>query len=129
MEFLYYFANASLTQRVLNYLLRQLDSCIDSATVIFLNDRWVVDVKLNLEVDDERNEDCWAFFSENGTPYHPGLSITSALNALNTGLTPTQVMSQYHIAIVSRGKPDPQEVACFQKQVIEGLGYCPETLA
>jgi hypothetical protein len=40
MEFLYCFANTSLTQRVLDYLLRQMKSQVDSVTVLFLNDCW-----------------------------------------------------------------------------------------
>ena len=58
MEFLYCFANASLTQRILDYLLRQLKSHVDSVTVIFLNDLWVAYIKLKSTLEPDRVDDC-----------------------------------------------------------------------
>ncbi len=128
MEFLYCFANVSLTQRVLDYLLRQLRSHINRVTVVFLNDRWVIRLELNLGLEAERCNDCWAFLSEHGIPYHPPAAITLAFKDLDAGCALTQVMNRYHVAIVSHGMPNPEEVGCFQEQFVAGLGYCPQSL-
>ena len=128
MEFLYCFANASLTQRVLDYLLRKLRSDVDCVTVIFLNDRWVIRLKLDVDVETEHFNDCWAFLRENGLPYHPPTAITLAFKDLDTEYGLTQVMNRHHVAIVSHGVPNPEEIACFQEQFVAGLGYCPQSL-
>ncbi|MBE9139036.1 hypothetical protein IQ254_17860 [Nodosilinea sp. LEGE 07088] len=126
MEFLYCFANASLTQRILDYLLRQVPA--ESVTVIFLNDRWVLHIKLNSATDPERCDDCWAFLNENGFPYHPSPSVALALHELEAGYSPIQVMNRCHVSIVSHGHPQPGEVDCFQEKFVAGLGYCPQSL-
>ncbi|NER79367.1 MAG: hypothetical protein F6K42_07245 [Leptolyngbya sp. SIO1D8] len=128
MEFLYCLANASLTQRILNYLLRMLRSYVNCVTVIFLNDRWVLRLKLDRSLDSELCEDCWAFLSENGLPYHPPPNVSLALKELDAGQALTKVMNRHHVAIVSHGEPNPGEVECFQEQFVAGLGYCPQSL-
>ncbi|MBE7385707.1 MAG: hypothetical protein F6J95_030485 [Leptolyngbya sp. SIO1E4] len=128
MEFLYCFANASLTQRVLDYLLRKMRPYVDCVTVIFLNDRWVIRLTLDLDVEAEHFNDCWAVLSEHGIPYHPPTAITLAFKDLDKGCGLTQVMNRHHVAIVSHGAPTPDEVGCFQEQFVSGLGYCPQSL-
>ncbi|MBE7384498.1 MAG: hypothetical protein F6J95_024170 [Leptolyngbya sp. SIO1E4] len=128
MEFLYCFANASLTQRILTYLLSKLRSHIDCVTVIFFNDRWVVHLKLKASLDLEPYNDCWAVLSENGLPYCPPSAITLALKDLSAGCAPNQAMSRHHVAIVSHGAPNPAAVSCFQTKFVAGLGYCPQSL-
>jgi hypothetical protein len=128
MEFLYCFANASLTQRVLNYLQKQLASQVDCVTVIFLNNRWALRLKLKSSLAPRRGNDVWAFLSENGSPYQPTPNIDLAFHDLDAGCAPTQVMTRYHVAIVSHGTPKPEEVSCFQEQFVSGLGYCPQAL-
>jgi hypothetical protein len=128
MEFLYCFANTSLTQRVLDYLLRQMKSQVDSVTVIFLNDRWVVQLKLKLAVDAEHWANCWAFLSENGIPYQPTTAVALALRDLEAGCSPIQVMNRHHLSIVSHGQIQPGAVDCFQEKFVAGLGYCPPNL-
>ena len=85
MEFLYCFENASLTQRVLVYLLKKLRSDIDCVTVIFLNDRWVVYLTLDEFIDTERCDNCWAFLHENGAPYTASPTMIRALKDLKAG--------------------------------------------
>ena len=128
MEFLYCFANASLTQRILVYLLAKVRSYLDCVTVFFLNDRWVVRLKLKSSVESERCKDCWAVLNENGLPYHPPLFITLALKDLNMGHSPTPVMNRHHIVIVSHGDPMPEEIRHFQERFVSGLGYRPPSL-
>lgn len=128
MEFLYCFANVSLTQRVLDYLLRQIQSHLEFVTVIFLNDRWVVRLKVDVLSEAKLCDDCCAFLNENGIPYHPPTTMFLAFKDLDAGRALTQVMNRYHIAIVSHGAPDPEEIVCFQEQFVAGLGYCPQSL-
>lgn len=128
MEFLYCFANVSLTQRVLDYLLRQLRSHIDCVTVIFLNDRWVIRLKLDSDIEIEHYNNCWAFLSEYGILYHPPIAVTLAFKDLDAGCALTQVMNRRHVAIVSHGTVKPEEVGSFQAQFVAGLGYCPQSL-
>jgi hypothetical protein len=52
-----------------------------------------------------------------------------ALWGLETGQTPVEVMRRYQVAIVSHGQPDRLEIEEFRQQFVQGLGYCPETLA
>ena len=128
MEFLYCFANASLTQRVLVYLLKKVRSHLDCVTVIFLNDRWVMRLKLNSSLDTAHFKDYWAFLNENGLPYHPPLAITLALKALDAGCSPTPVMNRHHVVVVSHGAPNPKEIEYFRERFVSGLGYRPQSL-
>ncbi|MGF1460478.1 MAG: hypothetical protein ACFBSG_15810 [Leptolyngbyaceae cyanobacterium] len=102
---------------------------VASVTIFFLNDRWVTHLRLHPDVDVERGYNCRAVLNENGRPYHPTLSLVLALQDLDAGHEPTQVMNRFHLAIVSHGAPNPAEVGCFQKQFVAGLGYCPQVLA
>jgi hypothetical protein len=86
MEFLYCFVNTSLTQRILDYLLRQMQSQVDAVTVMFLSDRWVLYIKLNSALDAEHCNNCWAFLNENGTPYQPTPTVALALHDLEAAV-------------------------------------------
>ena len=121
MEFLYCFANASLTQRVLHYLRHQMRQHVASVTIIFLNDRWVTYLRLHPDIALERGDDCWAVLNENGIPHNPTPSLALALHDLDAGDELPQVMNRFHVAIVSHGAPNPEAVDCFQKQFVAGL--------
>lgn len=129
MEFLYCFANTNLTQRVLLYLVRKVRSHLDCVTVIFLNDYWLVRLKLDSSLDTEHGKNCWAFLNENGLPYQPSLAITCVFAALDAGCAPTSVMNRHHVVIVSHGAPNLEEIWRFREQFVAGLGYCPQSLA
>ena len=128
MEFIYCFANASLTQRVLIYLRAKVKVRLDCVTVIFLNDRWVVRIKLASSAEAELTEDCRAFLNENGLPYCPPHVVTLALASLDLGSSPTAVMKRRHVVIVSHGAPCPEEIRYFQERFVSGLGYRPQSL-
>lgn len=128
MECCYCFANASLTRRVLQYLLRRVQSYGDCATVIFLNDRWVIRLKLDESLSAHDYDNCVAFLAEHGLPYQCSPAVFSVLKALDLGCDITQVMNHHHVAIVSHGVPSLKEVNCFQQQFVAGLGYCPPSL-
>jgi hypothetical protein len=73
--------------------------------------------------------DFQAFLSELGVVYKPTISVKMALWALETGQPIVEVMNRYQVAVVSHGRPDRAEIEAFRNQFIQGLGYCPETLA
>ena len=133
MEFLYTFENASLTRCMLLYLRRKVRSHLDYVTVMFLNDRWVVHLKLDRSMDGQHREDCRAVLSEYGSPYTLPTHtlhqcISPALQDLEAGCMPTLVMNRHQVVIVSHGAPQPEEIQCFQTQFVAGLGYCPPSL-
>lgn len=128
MDYLYYIANTSLTLRVIEFL---LDSKLPVRfiTVIHQIDGWIVKVKMNQYLDPYDHGNFRAFMNELGIPYEPGIRVQMALWSLETGQSPVDVMQRYQVAVVSHGRPDRIEVEEFRNQFVQGLGYCPETLA
>ncbi|MGB3615404.1 MAG: hypothetical protein WBA10_16545 [Elainellaceae cyanobacterium] len=128
MTFFYCFANASLTQRVVIYLLTKLQDHLDSVTVIFLNDFWIMRVVLASSTPIERRDDSLAVLNENGIVYRLDSVICPAFRDLDQGYSITDVMNRHQLAIVSHGAPAPSEIRHFQEQFVTGLGYCPQSL-
>ncbi len=129
MEYVYYLANASLTLRVVEYLHSTPWLPVRFMTVIHQIDGWVVKVKLNNPLSEQQDGDFRAFLNELGIPYEPEIRVRMALWGLETGQSPVDVMRRYQVAVVSHGSPDRSEIEEFRKQFVQGLGYCPETLA
>jgi hypothetical protein len=98
-------------------------------TVIHQIDGWVVKVKLSRALDPQEDGDFRSFLNELGIPYEPEIRVRMALWGLETGQSPVEVMRRYQVAVVSHGSPDRREIEEFRKQFVQGLGYCPETLA
>lgn len=128
-EYIYYLANASLTLRVVEHLHAMPWLSVRFMTVIHQIDGWVVKVKLDSSLEPQRDGDFRAFLSELGIPYEPEIRLRMALWGLETGQSPVEVMRRYQVAVVSHGSPDRSEIEEFRKQFVQGLGYCPETLA
>lgn len=128
-DYLYYLATASLTLRVVEYLHTIPWLSVRFMTVIHQIDGWVVKVKLNEPLDPEHDGNFRAFLNELGIPYEPEIRVRMALWGLETGQSPVDVMRRYQVAVVSHGMPDRYEIEEFRKQFVQGLGYCPETLA
>ncbi|KPQ34961.1 MAG: hypothetical protein HLUCCA11_12390 [Phormidesmis priestleyi Ana] len=129
MTLFYRFANASLTRRVLCYLRNNLQAHIDHVTVIFLNDFWVIQLKLKPSINAHFAKNCQAFLSENGFPYQGESKILlQTLEKLASGCDPTAVMKHHRIAIISHGAPMVEEVEHFRERFVSGLGYCPPSL-
>lgn len=128
MEYTYKLANASLTQRVVEYLIRLPKEHVEFVTVIHQIDGWVVKVKMNQPLTPQMCGDLRAFMSEQGIPYLPTLHLKAVLESLETGQPPVEVMRRYYVAVVSHGIPDHSEIEAFRQRFIRGLGYCPETL-
>ncbi|HEY9643719.1 MAG TPA: hypothetical protein V6C57_24735 [Coleofasciculaceae cyanobacterium] len=129
MEYVYYLANASLTLRVVEHLHRMPWFPVRFMTVIHQIDGWVVKVKLGRTLDAQEDGDLRAFLNELGIPYEPEIRVRMSMWGLETGQSPVEVMRRYQVAVVSHGSPDRTEIEEFRKQFVQGLGYCPETLA
>lgn len=129
MDYLYFLANASLTQRVVEYLHKNNHLPIHSVTVLHQIDGWVVKVKMGRMLDSHLDGNLRAFFSELGIAHQPEVRVKMALWSLDAGEPPIEVMRRYQVAIVSHGRPDREEIEAFRRQFVNGLGYCPETLA
>lgn len=129
MEYIYYLANASLTLRIVEYLHDMPQLPLSFMTVIHQIDGWVVRVKMSHHLTEQQDGDFRAFMNELGIPYQPSIRIQMVLWGLETGQSPIEVMQRYQVAVVSHGSPDREEIEDFRKQFVQGLGYCPETLA
>ena len=129
MEYLYYLANASLTLRVVEHLHQMRWLPVRFMTVIHQIDGWVIKVQLNRALTGAEAGDFRAFLNELGIPFEPELRVQMALWGLETGQSPVEVMRRYQVAVVSHGNPDRTEIEEFRQQFVQGLGYCPETLA
>jgi hypothetical protein len=120
MNYLYSFANASLTLRVVEYLQQHRSLSLSFMTVIHQINGWVVRVNFSRPLDIDQHGDFQAFLSELGIPYEPTMRVQMALWGLETGQSPVEV---------PHGCPDRPEIEAFRSQFVQGLGYCPETLA
>ena len=128
MQYLYSFANVSLVLRVMHRLSQMTSLPLKSLTVIYLVDRWVVRLSLNHPIPATTERNLIAFLKENGMPHTPSMQVLNALQALDQGRTPTQVMNKYQIVVVSHGVPAPAELHEFCDRFVEGLGYYPPSL-
>lgn len=129
MNYVYYLANASLTLRIVEFLHANSHLPLLFMTVVHQIDGWVVRVKFEQPLNPQQEGDFRAFLNELGIPYEPNIRVQMALWGLETGQLPIEVMHRYQIAVVSHGQPDRREIEAFRKQFVQGLGYCPETLA
>ncbi|MEJ6484493.1 hypothetical protein N0Y54_24785 [Nostoc punctiforme UO1] len=128
MQYLYYLGNASLTLRVVEYFNRN-DFPIKFMTVINQFDGWIINVKMKSFVSVEKDKDIRAFLSELGIIYSPSDLISKVLSSLEAGQSLVNVMKRYKVAVVSHGRPQPDEIEVFRQSYIRGLGYCPQNLA
>ena len=77
----------------------------------------------------EQQTNFQAFMEEIGVAYRPSDRIQNVLQQLEAGESPVDVMNRYQVAVIDHGQPRAREIEIFREQFIEGLGYCPETLA
>ncbi len=129
MEYLYYLANASLTLRIVEHLHNMPQLPLSFVTVVHQIDGWVVRVRMHRTITPQQQGDFAALMNELGIPYQPSIRIQMVLWGLETGQSPIEVMQRYQVAVVSHGSPDKEEIEEFRTQFVQGLGYCPETLA
>jgi hypothetical protein len=129
ITYLYSLANASLALRVVEFLHDRHDLPLESMTVIHQIDGWVVSIRFRYLLEPHIHSNFQAFMRELGIPYEPTVRVQMALWSLETGQSPVEVMRHYQIVVVSHGSPDSAEIEAFRGQFVQGLGYCPETLA
>ncbi|NEQ52510.1 MAG: hypothetical protein F6K11_20615 [Leptolyngbya sp. SIO3F4] len=129
MDYVYYLSNASLVLRVVERLHSLTQLPLEFVSVIHRIDGWIVRIRLHESVSPNTASNFQSFLNEVGGHSAPGYRIRMALWGLETGQTPVDVMRRYQVAVVSHGKPDRYEIEEFRKQFVQGLGYCPETLA
>ena len=129
MDYVYYLANASLVLRVVERLHRLTQLPLEFVSVIHRIDGWILRIRLHESVSPATASNFQAFLEEVGGRITPGYRVRMALWGLETGQTAVDVMRRYQVAVVSHGKPDSYEIEEFRKQFVQGLGYCPETLA
>ncbi len=129
MDYTYYLANASLTLRLVEYLHSTSWLTVKFLTVIHQIDGWIVRVRLDDVLDSLHAGNFRAFLNELGIPFDPSVRVRMACWGLETGQSAVDVMRRYQIAVVSHGAPDSAEIEAFRQQFVQGLGYCPETLA
>lgn len=128
MQFLYCFANASLTLRIIDFVSKVIAPGLYTLTVIYLIDRWVVQIDLKQDLLPAVAGNFKAVLDENGMPYQPTHLVKTALAGLEEGLTPTEVMNRYQVVVISHGAPSPEDLRCFRQRFVQGLGYCPINL-
>jgi hypothetical protein len=129
MDYIYFLANASLTLRVVQRCWEHRNLPIRFMTVIHQVEGWIVRIKMTEELDPEQDGDFRAFMTELGGAVEPNITLRMALWSLETGQSCIDVMQRYQVAVVSHGIPDRADIESFREQFIQGLGYCPETLA
>lgn len=128
MQYLYSFANVSLILRVMARLSQMTGLSMKSLTVIYLVDRWVMRLNLSHPLPSTIERNLIAFLKENGMTHTPSMQVLNTLQSLDQGNTPTQVMNEYQIVVVSHGIPNPVELQEFCNRFVEGLGYYPPSL-
>ncbi|BCL40175.1 hypothetical protein NSMS1_66220 (plasmid) [Nostoc sp. MS1] len=92
-------------------------------------DGWVIRVRLKHQLSPQEDGNLRSILSELGINYSPSKLLQLTLMSLAGGQSPVDVMRRYKVAIVSHGQPNKEEIEAFRQQLINGLGYCPPTLA
>ena len=128
MQYLYYFANTSLVLRILTYLAQNSAVKLESLTVIYRVDRWILRVNTQEVLTPNQDFDFVAFLKENGSPYTLTPRIAKVFEQLDEGTSITAVMNRHHIVVVSHGALNPEDVESFRTTFVQGLGYCPPSL-
>ncbi|MGL5032664.1 MAG: hypothetical protein ACRC6M_02555 [Microcystaceae cyanobacterium] len=122
-------ANASLTLRVIEYLRQTRPFTSACLTVIHQINGWIIRIKLKRPLNARKQGDFLAFLHELGISYPLDNRLQMAFWCLDAGDSPVAVMRNYQLAIISHGLPAQADIEAFRQSFVEGLGYCPETLA
>jgi hypothetical protein len=129
MQYLYQFANASLTLRLVEYLTTCSYLPKSVVTVISQVDGWIVKITMPSSLHPQQDKNMRAFLNELGVVYLPSELVNLVLTGLETGYSVVDVMRRYQVAVVSHGVPQRDEIEAFRQHFINGLGYCPQNLA
>lgn len=129
MDYLYSLSNATLVLRAIKHLRSSSHLPTRFVTVLHQLNGWVLRVQPALGWTTQAEGDFHAFLHELGVPYSPSVRVRNVLEALEDGHSPVEVMGRYQVAVIAHGDPELTEIEAFREQFIQGLGYCPETLA
>lgn len=128
-EYLYSFANASITLKIIEHLRNNYQSKLESVIVINLIDCWLVKAKFNSHLALDLTRNIQAFWQEMGIVYQPSTKISEVIEKLEAGESPTKIMNLYQVVVVTCGKPEREEIEIFRDQIVQRLGYCPHNMA
>ena len=131
-EQVYFLGKARHVLSVIHYLnnLEQDQSLtVDYLTILYKPSGWLISIKPTPQWSLESILDLQAFITELGILYTPDSQSQKAFHALANGYSLVEVMNRYHVAVIDHGLPRTEELEFFRNKVIDGMGYCPETLA
>ena len=129
MDYLYALDNANLTLRVVEYLRDNDTLPLDTVTVLHYRQGWIVRIQFKWQPHPQHTSNLQAVMSEFGQSYQPTPTIERVLQGLAAGQSPMEMMQRYRVSVVAHGQPTQVEIKAFQQQFIQGLGYCPPSLA
>jgi hypothetical protein len=115
MEYLYYFENASLTLRVVDYLCGFSGMPGAIVTVIHQMDGALVKVKMNSRLNSQQDGDFRAYLNELGIPEEPSRRINMALVSLSAGQSPIDIMRRYQVVVVFHGSLQSEEITALRQ--------------
>lgn len=118
MEYFYYFENASLLLRSLDYLYGKSQMPKAIVTVIHQMDGWLVKVKINSPFNSQLDLDLRAYFHEVGIPEEPSRRVNIALMSLEAGESPIDIMRRYQIVVVFHGHLEQKEIHALQQLLL-----------
>ena len=118
MEYLYYFENAKLTLRLVDYLCNKPQIPVNFVTLIHQMDAWIVKVKMNSPLTFKQDGDFRAYLNELGSPEEPSRRINMALVSLESGQAAIDIMRRYQVVVVFHGKPKLEEIQALQQILI-----------
>lgn len=129
MDFIYFFSNASLVLRLIDWLSHRIDWGNSHITVVHRLEGWIVKLHISEPLSQPEAGDAQAFMNELGSSFQPPLLIQTVFHCLEQGQSPVNVMRQCQVVVVSHGAPNREDIATFRERFIHGLGYCPAHLA
>lgn len=118
MEYLYYFENASLALRSVDYLCGKSQMPKAIVTVIHQMDGWLVRVKMYSNLNSQQDGDFRAYLNEFGIPEEPSRRIKMVFLSLEAGQSPLDIMRRYQVIVVFHGSLQPQEIQALQQLLI-----------
>ena len=129
ISYIYSFATASLTLRIVEHLRHKYRAYLNSITVINFIDRWIVRVSPSTSLPYCSAQNLQAFLGEMGITAQLSADIINVFADLARDESPVNFMNRYQIIVVAHGKPVTEEIEIFRQQIVERLGYCPQNMA
>ncbi len=125
MDYIYFFANANLTLRVIDYLDSTTHLSTSCTTVIHCLDGWVIRIKFDSHLTPQLERNFITFMRELGEELEPLIDLEVVFWSLEIGQSTIEVMRRHQVAIVSHGHSNRDDVQAFCDNCRSQLGYCP----